>query len=186
MDFSSILGLIGTAASGGLFGGITGLIGAGTQMYFEYKTAQLRIEEAKIKNAHELAVMSAEWAGRERVAQVEATGAEAVADANALAASFKMEPEMYSAGQKLSPTQRWVFVVLDAIRGLIRPGLTLYLAAVTTYILWLVQQRLSVAVLTASEALDVWRMVVSTVMYLTTTCVLWWFGTRNKAKQPGS
>jgi hypothetical protein len=28
------------------------------------------------------------------------------------------------------------------------------------------------------------QQIVFTLLYLFTTCVLWWFGTRNKQKQP--
>ena len=31
---------------------------------------------------------------------------------------------------------------------------------------------------------EMWGLIVGTILYLTTTCVLWWFGTRNKQEQP--
>lgn len=175
-----ILGALLTGAGGGILGGITGILGAGLQLFAQYKLEQLKLETLKIKNEHEIAITNAEWAGRSQVAATEAAGREAVADSEALAASYKMEPTMYSAGQKLGVMQRWVFVLLDFVRGIIRPALTIYLGALTTYVLWLVNETVGVRVLTATQAYELWVMVVGTVMYLTTTCVLWWFGTRNK------
>ncbi len=38
--------------------------------------------------------------------------------------------------------------------------------------------------LSAEQAIQLIQMVVGTILYLTTTCVLWWFGTRNKGAPP--
>jgi hypothetical protein len=76
-------------------------------------------------------------------------------------------------------------VLVDALRGIVRPGLTVYLCAITTLIYSDAQLLLNKAQgMTATEALDLTKMVVGTVLYLTTTCVLWWFGTRNKQSAP--
>ena len=75
-------------------------------------------------------------------------------------------------------------VSLDAFRGFIRPALTVYLCALTTYVWFQVRAVLATEDLDPAAVLDVWKMVVGTILYLTTTCVLWWFGTRNKQTQP--
>jgi len=184
-----ILGMIGSVLSGG----VTGLVGVVIQRIADYKMMQLRIEENAQKHRNELELrtedrltLKLEYEGKDKVAATEAAGLEAVADASALEASFKMEPSMYSAGQRLNPKQRWVFILLDAIRGIIRPGLTVYLCALTTYIWMQVSAKLGIVDLPPAAVLEVWKLVVATILYLTTTCVLWWFGTRNKQKQPGA
>jgi len=185
----SILGLVGSIFSGG----VTGLIGIVVQRFADYKNKQLDMEIADKRAVQELRLreedrltIAAEYAGKDKVAQTEAAGAEAVADAEALAASFKMEPSTFIGDNKLSARQRWVFVVLDAVRGIIRPGLTIYLCALTTYVWMQVADKMSAMDLQSEAALEVWKLVVATILYLTTTCVLWWFGTRNKGKQPGA
>ena len=185
----SILGLVGSIFSGG----VTGLLGIIIQRFADYKNKQLELEMMERKDAQELRLraedrltIQAEYAGKDMVAQTEARGAEAVADAGALAASFKMEPSTFTGDNKLSSKQRWVFVLLDAVRGLIRPGLTIYLCALTTYVWVQVAAKMNTLNLETAAALEVWKLVVATILYLTTTCVLWWFGTRNKGKQPGA
>src|SRR5258706_4250216 len=98
------------------------------------------------------------------------------------------EPERYATGDR--PTGGWgtfgwlMLVLTDVFRGLVRPALTVYLCALTTYVWWQVRQLLQVEELEPSTVLEVWKMVVGTILYLTTTCILWWFGTRNHQKQP--
>ena len=121
-------------------GGITGLIGTAVQSVANYKGKKLELEienarattEVAIKNA-EAKIMAQEWAARTQVAAVEAGAKEAAADAEAFAASFN-EPKRYAEGLRLSPLQAWAMVALDFVRGMVRPGLTLYLCILTTLI----------------------------------------------------
>jgi hypothetical protein len=69
-------------------------------------------------------------------------------------------------------------------RGIVRPALTVYLCVLTTYVWLQVHQVLDKQPLSGSEALQIWQLIVGTILYLTTTCVLWWFGTRNKQQVP--
>jgi hypothetical protein len=187
----NIADLIGTGISSILTGGATGLLGAALQLFFQYKSATLQARVDEVKNAHELlmrdkdlALMQAEQAGRFKVAETEAEAAKSVAADQAFAKSLFAEPERYSDIQHLSQGQQWLLVVLDFARGIVRPGLTLYLCVLTTYIWWQVRQLLSLEDLDASAVLNVWQTVVSTILYLTTTVVLWWFGTRNRQSFP--
>lgn len=183
-----ILGLI----FGNIFsGGATGLIGMIAQRWADYKNKQLdlQLEEMKFNNAVALKkvdaeIMAQEWAARTKVAQVEAAGKEAVADAAAFGESYKLEPQRYS--DKVAPTwgQGWLLVLLDFIRGIIRPGLTIYLCSITTAVWLQAKFVLAAEDLSTADALAVWKMIVGTILYLTTTCVVWWFGTRNKQEQP--
>ena len=77
-------------------------------------------------------------------------------------------------------------IVMDVIRGVIRPGLTVYLCVLTTIVYFqAVRLLLSVGIqMDVSRAMKLTELVVGTILYLTTTCVLWWFGTRNRQKPP--
>jgi len=188
-----MLELFGTLFSSIFAGGATGLLGVLVQRYFDHKNRELDKQLEAQRQAHELsmrdkdaAIMAQEWAGRTQVADIEAAATVNAADAAAFGASFNLEPKQYSSNV-VKPTkgQSWVLVLVDAVRGIVRPGLTVYLCAITTMVYSDAQMLLGKAQgMTATEALDLTKMVVGTVLYLTTTCVLWWFGTRNKQTAP--
>lgn len=186
-------GLLGTLVSSVMGGGATGLLGIVLQRFADYKNRQLDIALEKSRSEAEvarrnadLALIKEEYAGKVRMAQEETTAAREVADSNAFAKSLFTEPTRYSSDKGLTTNQQWLLVVLDFIRGVVRPLLTVYLCVLTTYIWWQVRQLLAVEDLDAQNVLLVWQKVVDTILYLSTTCILWWFGTRNKAVQPGS
>lgn len=188
-----MLELFGTLFSSIFAGGATGLLGVLVQRYFDHKNRELDKQLEAQRQTHELsmrdkdaAIMAQEWAGRTKVADIEAAATVNAADAAAFGESFKLEPKQYSSNV-VKPTkgQSWVLILVDAMRGIVRPGLTVYLCAITTLIYSDAQMLLGkVQGMTATEALDLTKMVVGTVLYLTTTCVLWWFGTRNKQTAP--
>jgi len=144
-----------------LTGGITGLIGTAVSGVVEYfKTKQ--------RNAHELAMIQAERetlqleiAGRERVAEIESESARDISASESFRESLRADIARYSSGD--SP---WL-VGVDVVRGLVRPVLTLGLVAFTAWIY-----------ATAPESME--DQVTSTVLYVCTAAVLWWFGTRVK------
>lgn len=179
MDF---LGLITSAFGGGL----TGLIGGAVDKVFAYKTKKLEIDQDRERFAHEVnmrkadaEIMAQEWASRTKVAEIETSAKIDVADAATFSASFN-EPIRYS--EHNTEKQNWLMVGLDVIRGIVRPGLTLYLCVLTT-LLYLKAHKLVPAEIPTDAALAMVSEIQNTIMYLTTTCILWWFGTRNKAKQ---
>lgn len=179
MDF---LGLITSAFGGGL----TGLIGGAVDKIYEFKTKKLEIEQNREKYAHEVnmrkadaEIMAQEWASRTKVAEIETSAKIDVADAATFSASFN-EPVRYS--EHNTEKQNWLMVGLDVARGIVRPGLTLYLCVLTT-LLYLKAHKLVPSEIPTDQALLMVSEIQNTIMYLTTTCILWWFGTRNKAKQ---
>lgn len=193
-----MLDLIGTIISSILAGGATGLIGVVAQRWADYKNKQLDLQLEKQRGELELAkrdkdavILAQEWAGRVRVADVEAGAKMDEAESKAFSASFQHDKAAYSTGalDKLKgwwgQLMRFLLGMVDVIRGLVRPGLTVYLCVVTTLMYLEASRRLCATDLTAAQALELVKMIVATVLYLTTTCVLWWFGTRNKQAAPG-
>jgi hypothetical protein len=185
--FETIAGIFGSILSGGA----TGLLGVGIQRIADYKNKKLDIEIQKQKFEQERAlreldakIMEQEWAARTKVAQVEAEGKREVADAEAFAASFKLEPVRYSEGVKPGPVGGFMLIFLDFLRGIVRPGLTVYLCVLTTLIYLQARELLNKEDLTSEQALGVESFIINTILYLTTTCVLWWFGTRNRGTPP--
>lgn len=184
-----LVGIFGSIFSGGA----TGLLGVMIQRWADYKNRQLDIQIEREKRETEIAkrkadaeIMREEYAGRLKVAQEEGATARDVAETNAFNSTLLKEPERYSNASSLTPGMNWVLVILDAIRGSVRPLLTIYLCALTTYVWVQVRGELENQEISGDAALEVWRLVVGNILYLTTTVVLWWFGTRNKAPQPGA
>lgn len=171
-----------------LSGGVTGLIGTVTQKIFDYKSKQLDIQLQKDKFANdvemkkaEAAIMAQEWAARTQVAKIETEGASDVQDSKGFAASFSTEPQRYSQGS-LSEKQNWLMVFLDFMRGIIRPGLTLYLCAIAT-MLYINARKMVPNMVPVDETLAMVRQITDTLLYLFTTCVCWWFGSRGDGKK---
>lgn len=186
-----MLELLGTIFGSIFSGGATGIIGVALQRFADYKNKQLdaqleaqRAQNELDKRKLDLEITGKEWAGRVQVAVTEGESAKDVAASQAFATSLLREPERYSSTQGLTSGQQWILVLLDAARGIVRPLLTVYLCALTTYVWYQVRTVLSQQNLDAAAAMQVWQLVVGQILYLTTTCVLWWFGTRNKEKAP--
>jgi len=190
-----MLMLLGTALSGILAGGATGILGVVLQRLFDWlhvrEQAKQRAADQQFeleKRRIDIEITKSEWEGRVKVAATEADAAKDVAESQAFGASLLKEPERYATGdrpQGALGTLGWFLLALtDVLRGIVRPLLTVYLCALTTYVWWQVRQLLSVEDLDPDRVLDVWKMVVGTILYLTTTCILWWFGTRNKQTAP--
>lgn len=181
-----------------LAGGATGLLGMVFQRafdgIFQYFKAKQDLALFQAKSKHELdmkdkdaAIMAQEWAARTKVAQTEGETAKEVAATQAFASTLLREPERFSNAATLTVGQNWVLVILDFIRGSIRPALTAYLCVLTSYIWWEVHSKLTLEDLETAQALEIWLQVVNTILYLTVTVILWWFGTRNQQQyQPAA
>jgi hypothetical protein len=140
------LEILGTLFTSILSGGATGIIGVMVQRFADYKNKELDISMSKIKFAHELQMrdmdaklMAEEWKGRTQVAQIEGDAAEQVSANQAFAASFN-EPIQYSAKITTTAKQGWALVTLDFIRGIVRPGLTIYLCILTSLVYFQAQK----------------------------------------------
>lgn len=165
-------------------GGATGLIGTAVQSIYQYKTRQLDIDLEKTKAANEIEkqkldieMQKQEWASRTQIAQVTTQGEVDKADAAALVASYDMEPQQYSEKSLLTHGQEWIMVLLDALRGIIRPGLTIYLCVVVSLIYF---QTRGLIDTNQGDAFALLEKLVNTILYVTTSVILWWFGSRNK------
>lgn len=172
-------------------GGATGILGVAVQRIFDLKNRKLDLEFEASRMEHEIhlreidmEMMVKEAEAKVRVAEVEGNTKIEVADSEAFAQSFN-EPKRYMTGD-VTKNQGWALIFLDFVRGLVRPGLTVYLCVITTAVYfqaYSLLEREGVS-LDVGNAMKLIELVVGTILYLTTTCVLWWFGTRNKQKPP--
>lgn len=189
--------VIGTILGTIFSGGATGLLGIAAQRFADYKNKQLdmQLEAQRFTNTVALRKVDAEIMAMEaaaKVQQITLEGQNANALANiqnegvaiagadaAFAESFKLEPKQFATG-KLTLNQSWLMVVLDFIRGFVRPGLTIYLCVLTTLIYFQAKALLSGSTVKVEDAMEITNYVIHSILYLNTTIVLWWFGTRNK------
>lgn len=174
-------------------GGATGLLGIGLGRFFDWLNAKAKVAEKKLDFEHaqqmkriDGELMDKEWAARLRVADREADAEETVAREESFAASFNMEPKRFSNKRELTPMQHWLMVVLDFVRGAVRPGMTVYLCAVVTLLAFEVNALMEVygAVLDQAQVFTIYERIIFTILYLFTTVTLWWFGTRNQQSPP--
>jgi hypothetical protein len=155
----------------------------------DFKTKQLECTMAVQQAAHDvemakvkMEMMAQQGATDTKIEQVKADGAAAVADAGTLKSAVDAEANTgrFSVPDKITTKQEWLFVIIDAIRAMVRPGLTIYLCAVTT-LMYLQAKKLMGNAMLPEQAALVLKEIINTVLYLTTTCVLFWFGTRSRS-----
>ncbi len=160
-----------------LSGGVTGILGVLVQRFFEYKTAKVKMDFELALRKSDAEIMAQEWKAKVQIAETQIE----VEDAKSFGQSF--DQKLFSAHVKPTSLQSWVLVLLDFCRGIIRPGLTIYLCVLTTLI-YAHAKSLIGTELTPDKAFEVLMTIVNTILYLTTTCVLFWFGTRNRQTAP--
>lgn len=149
-----------------LSGGATGLLGTAVSAGAEFfRERQRHAHEVELRRI-EMEMLSAEAASAERVAAIERETEVSKADAAALAASYRSATDRMSRGDS-----RWL-VAVDVLRGLTRPVLT-----------WVFVALVGAMYFTSAATGGVREQIVETVLYLATTCVLWWFGARHLARR---
>lgn len=158
---------------GVLSGGATGLIGtiiSGGMKFFENKQAhayELDVMEMEIKQ------MNVEAAIAKDIKELDMEGKDRQAAWSALEASYKESTSRMSSGDS-----QWL-VMVDVVRGLMRPVITLGLLILMAVIYFTVAQDMA-----GPDNVPVQVTIIATVLYVGTTAVLWWFGTRNLSPSP--
>lgn len=188
-----ILDLLGSAVTGVLSGGATGLIGIALQQWGESKKRGDDIERLKLEHAQAERLAQLETARQLEIAKLGADSADRLAQLQAEArveesadlnyrASMEHDKAAYLApgAQTSSRVARWLMALVDTARGLIRPGATVYsLGLLTVLMLWVrdlyARQGLS---MTPDQTMRLSMEIIGTVTYLATTCTVWWFGVR--------
>lgn len=185
--------IFGAVLTSVLGGGATGLLGVLLQRWFDQRKAQadLRLVELQLAAAertrrleleHQAAMADRVEATKALEAQLALQAREIDADAAAYAASMGADRATYLApeAQAGSRWARAAMALVDLVRGLVRPGITAYSLALLTMVFWWVQDlyRRAGAPMTAEQLHQLAMQCLGTVFYLSTTCVVWWFGVR--------
>lgn len=186
-----------------ILGGVTGLLGNVLTGILGYKTQKLKndfeLEMVKVESE----AMRLEAQMQIQITKAEIEGAVEIADTQAYMISQRE-------GSKTMFSEKWIdklfsvqgkfgrffavpaavliataFAFVDWLRGFMRPALTLYLTGVTsvlTYLAWQILQKHGLNTMSTSEAVATYTQVTSMVIYLTVSCVTWWFGDRRMSK----
>ncbi len=184
-----------------LLGGLTGLIGSAITSIFNFKTEKLR-GDIKIKTIEaETNAMIEEAKANIAITRAQIEGEVEIADSNAFMKSQEVGNKALF-GNKwidklLEVTGGWrviafpiavlvsfMFGFVDFLRGLMRPVLTIYLTGLATWVTYksYLLLTLTKSAITTTEAVGIFTDATSIVMYLTTTVICWWFGSRQMAK----
>jgi len=165
-----------------LSGGATGLVGSVISRFADFKLEKMRGEQKLLMVDKETEAMKIESEFNYRIAETEAETERDVSADLALSSSYGEDKSSYLAAAS-GPVTKFFMGIVDFLRGLIRPATTIYLLGLTTLIAYQLHEIISWSdMMTIQEAYDMWREVISTVLYLTTAAVLWWFGSRPKAR----
>lgn len=174
-----------------LSGGITGVLGAGITRFADYKNKQLDLQASREKFSHEVEmrkadaeIMAQEWAARTKVADIEATAKMEAADTEAFKTALTVEPQRYYEGKTFTTGQAWAMIMLDVLRGIVRPALTVYLMAITTLVYREARVLLGDGSTLAPDiAVALVDKIINTLLYLCNAACLFWFGTRPSKRE---
>jgi len=185
-----------------LLGGLTGLLGNVLTGWMNLKTMKAKNEHEAKMIALETAAMKEEAKMQIAITKTEIEGAVELADSAAYMQSIKV-------GNQAMFSEKWVdrlfnvegkigkffaipagiliamaFGFVDWLRGIMRPGITLYLTGMSTVITWMawnIMKQHGIDI-TSDQAVGIYNQTTSIVIYLTSSCILWWFGDRRTAK----
>lgn len=157
-----------------LTGGITGLVGT-------VFTGWMTFKEKAADRAHQVVMRNLDMEERKIEADLaikhvnaENEGKIALAEMGAFSASFGSDRATYSVG---SDSTMLLFV--DAVRGLMRPILTMVLVVITGWLTFEVVESLGGwGSVKADYARTILDGMINTLLFCTATAVTWWFGSR--------
>jgi hypothetical protein len=185
--------LFGMLVSGVISGGATGLLGVIIQRWFDFKNKNQEIEIVKLNlaNAIELSKLESERVGIKAKADVDISDNQVEiqsdqTDSQLMITSYQSDSAQYL--DKLSMRKKgWVantvmlmMASVDFVRGLLRPGMTIYLCILVTMMFaWAKELANSMGMqMTTEQVTSFINQIIATVLYVFTTITLWWFGSR--------
>ncbi len=187
-----MLGFLGAGAAGVL----SGLVGTALTSIMGFFTQRL-------KNKHDVAMaeldiksMKMEAEMNIKVTRAKVEGEVELAEIESLKTSYSMlSQDLFDKSyMQYIMSKSWLawlaipitlgFAFVDFLKHLTRPALTIYLIGATTWLTYLCWGVLGgpAGAITIALAAELFEVLVMTVIYMTSTCVGWWFGDRRIAK----
>lgn len=185
-----------------ILGGVTGLLGNAVTAFMNLKTMKEKNKHEETMVGLESEAMKLEAEMNIAVKKAEVEGAVELADSDAYMESIKLGNEKSFSDQWISQlfaVEGWMkylsmpagifiatmFGLLDFLKGFMRPGLTAYLTGMSTYITylaWEIMQKHGIETMTSTDAVNIYNQTTSIIIYLTVSCVTWWFADRRTGK----
>jgi hypothetical protein len=195
----TILGFFTSALSGGGLGVLGGLVQKLIDMYQSKVQADQEITNKKLDHQHELDMqeqgrmtMKLEAEAKLAVSRVEGDVTKATTDTNAMVAAMQSDKRTYATDES-SNKYPFLMVLVDFLRGVIRPGLTIYLTIATSVIVAVASYHLHAewvaGQVAAAEIKDLVQVSliesIKTILFLFEMTVSFWFVTRPSSSSRG-
>lgn len=184
-------GLISMLGAGTL-GGVTGLLGGIVNRWADHKAAQERHKHEQAMADKDLEYLKFETERDVQVAREHANMVKEKAGLDAMAKSYESDRRSYLDTSMTRDLPGWMrgliaslMSLVDFVRGMTRPALTIYLCVLTTLMYMQMHQligELGIA-FDSAAAIGIIHDLVHAVIYLTTMAVGWWFATRTKKQE---
>lgn len=161
---------------GGLIsGGVTGLIGSVVSNITDYFEQRRKNEHEKELRKLDIQEMQQEYEARKQITAQKT-------DADTMQSSYKHDARSYSKDVDIkSVWLKTMLVFVDFVRGMVRPALTLFLI----WLVWDTRQEVQMIIdqagldaLSPEKAIGIYTAVVEMILFLASTAITWWFGTR--------
>lgn len=160
-----------------LGGSIVGAAGAAFSKWHEGKLKleemKLNLEQTKLNNSHDLSMAQITQAGNREEAEEQFRKAALEVDYAGLEASILADRATYSTADG----SKWL-VLVDVVRGLVRPVLTASLLIYCMAALLYITRHYSVE-LTNEQLYNIVVTIVNNLVTCSSIALTWWFGTRS-------
>lgn len=196
--FGAILSAITSGALGTIFGGIGNLI----NQWFQQKQIKMKYQHEKDMAEVQIKMLNAQTDASIKIAEAKVKGALELEEAKGYSYSQQVGNQKNFSDQWMNillQQDGWLrylsvpgafvlmclFAVVDFLKALMRPGLTLYFTVLSSLLTWKSYQIIQsggFSAITEEQAVLYFTIAVDTCIMLTTTCVTWWFGDRRMAK----
>lgn len=170
-----------------LSGGATGLLGSVVSNVADYFEDRAKRKHQVEMRKLDLEEMDREYSFQKSMAEKEHEAAVEESSYDLQEKSYEHDAARYSDGLKIkSIWLKAMLVFVDLVRGLVRPGLTLFLI----WLVWDTRKEVE-SVLSAAgldkispeDALVTYGMIVDMILYMASMSMAWWFGTRPKSRK---
>ena len=177
-----------------ILGGVTGLLGSAVTAIFNYKTKKLDLEREIETKKLDIQLAEKEHEFALKTAEIQAAAETEKAAEATLQASYAHDRASYfTPFAGVIEKYPWLgipfavlFALVDLLRGLIRPSMTVYLVVLVT-IMYLqslhILEAQGYAGLDSDAAMIFISRLIDLVVYLTATVAAWWFGDRTIHKR---
>jgi len=190
-----------------IIGSITGVVGGIATAVANYKLQKLKNEHDKAmaefdirRMEKEMEIIKTEADANIKITKAEIEGAIELEEVKGYTKTHEQPPLFQESYMKrLSEAEGWtkylawpaltlvslLFGAVDFLKALMRPALTVYHVVVTTWvtvIAWNIVKVSTGQPVPPEKAFQILNQAIDTVLYLTVTCVTWWFFDRRTAK----